>query len=346
MTELQPYQTAKPRSFWKRPEGVTGALFLAGILLAAAYLIISNMAAIVALFSNILYLSLILIGLALLFYVILDRRMRNLVWYMYKSIMRWVTSLFIQIDPIGILKSYVQDLESNLKKLSKQIGSLRGQMRRLQTLTVDNDKEIEYNMLLAQKAKETGQENQLLLASRKAARLKESNQKYEALHEKMTILYRVLSRMYANSEILLEDTKDQVKLKEQERKAIRTSYSAMKNAMDIISGTGSKREMFDAALENIADDLANKVGEMEHFMEMSSSLMESVDLQSGIFEEQGLKMLEEWEKNSSIMLLGGEDFLLEEGDLGKERPSADKIKIDRRKNDREDSSSTYEDLFE
>src|SRR5690625_6972767 len=103
-------------------------------------------------------------------------------------------------------------------------------MRKLKTLTEENEKEIEYNMLLAQKAKEKGQENQVLLASRKAARLQESNQKYADLQEKMTILYRVLSRMYANSEILLEDTKDQVKLKEQERKAIRTSYSAMKNA--------------------------------------------------------------------------------------------------------------------
>src|SRR5690625_2354745 len=217
-------------------------------------------------------------------------------------------------------------------------------MRKSKTLTEENEKEIEYNMLLAQKAKEKGQENQVLLASRKAARLQESNQKYADLQEKMTILYRVLSRMYANSEILLEDTKDQVKLKEQERKAIRTSYSAMKNAMDIISGSGSKREMFDAALENIADDLANKVGEMEHFMEMSASLMNSVDLQSGIFEEQGLKMLEEWEKNSSIMLMGGEDLLLKEGDEDPASSLKDRVKVKREKEDNDDSNRTNDQL--
>jgi hypothetical protein len=33
--------------------------------------------------------------------------------------------------------------------------------------------------------------------------------------------------------------------------------------------------------------------------------MDSVDLQNGVFEEQGLKMLEEWEKKSSLMLLDG-----------------------------------------
>lgn len=345
MTDLQPYN-APPKSFWKRPEGVTGALFLVALLIGATYLVLANMSAIVALASNVLYLSLMLIGLGLLLYVVLDPRMRNLVWYMYKSAMRWITGLFIQIDPIGILKSYVQDLEKNLKKLSRQIGSLRGQMRRLQTLTEENEKEIEYNMLLAQKAKEKGQENQVLLASRKAARLQESNQKYANLQDKMSILYRVLSRMYANSEILLEDTKDQVKLKEQERKAIRTSYSAMKNAMDIISGSGSKREMFDAALENIADDLANKVGEMEHFMEMSASLMDSVDLQSGIFEEQGLKMLEEWERNSSIMLMGGDDMFLKDGEEDPASSQKDPVKLKRKKDDGEESPRSYDDLFE
>jgi hypothetical protein len=107
-----------------------------------------------------------------------------------------------------------------------------------------------------------------------------------------------------NSEILIEDTKDQVKVKEQERKAIRTSHSAMKSAMAIISGDPDKRAMFDAALEHIADDLSSKVGEMERFMEMSANVMDSVDLENGMLEEEGMKMLEEWEKKSNILSLG------------------------------------------
>ena len=35
--------------------------------------------------------------------------------------------------------------------------------------------------------------------------------------------------------------------------------------------------------------------------------MNSIDLQNGVFEEQGLKMLEEYEKNSTLMLLGGKE---------------------------------------
>ena len=57
------------------------------------------------------------------------------------------------------------------------------------------------SLRMAQKAKEKGIQNQMVLASRKAARLKETNQKYSELHSKMEILYRVLTKMYQNSEI-------------------------------------------------------------------------------------------------------------------------------------------------
>ena len=300
-------------------------------------MLVQALPALIALASNVLYLAGMLLVLGAIIYMVLDPKMRNLVWYMYKSVMRWVTGIFVTIDPIGILKNYVEDLEDNLGKMSKQIGALRGQMRKLKTVMEDNDKEINNSMLIAKKAKEQGNEKHMLLNSRKAARLKDSNEKYQALHNKMTILYRVLNKMYQNSEILLEDTKDQVKLKEQERKAIRASHSAMKNAMDIISGSGSKREMFDQALESIADDLANKVGEMERFMEMSSNFMESVDLQNGVFEEEGLKMLEKWEKESTLMLLG-DGKTTDTLDLEPERQ--------REKIERSGESGGYEGLFD
>jgi len=75
--------------------------------------------------------------------------------------------------------------------------------------------------------------------------------------------------------------------------------------MSIIKGDPDRRAMFDQAMEGIADDVANKVGEMEQFMDMSSEFMDSIDLQNGVFEEKGLRMLEEYEKKSTLLLLGG-----------------------------------------
>lgn len=338
-SSFDPPNTQKPKSFWKRPEGVTGLIFLLALLAGAGFLIVTNLPAIVAAMQNVLILALTILVLGAIVYMVLDPRMRTLVGYMYKSVMRKITGMFVTIDPIGILENYVDDLQKNLQKMSTQIGNLRGQIRKLRTLISENNAEIEQNLMIAQKAKEKGIQNQLVLSSRKAARLKETNEKYEALLAKLEILYRVLTKMYQNSEILLEDTKDQVKHKKEERKAIRASHSAMKSAMNVISGDADKRALFDAALEEIADDVAMKVGEMEQFMEMSSNFMESVDLQQGIFEEQGLKMLEEWEEKSTLLLMGGSEKASDSLDLNE--PRREKEPQQRNQDD-----TSYNELFD
>ncbi|HRD79968.1 MAG TPA: hypothetical protein PLL53_04350 [Saprospiraceae bacterium] len=302
-------QDMKPKSFWKRPEGVTGMIFLAALVAGGAYaLSVINLGAI---FANTLYLAGTLAVLGAVVYMVLDPKMRNLVWYMYKSVMRAVTGWFVQIDPVGVLKSYVESLQDNLRKMNKQISQLRGQMHKLQEIIHNNKKQIESNLQLASKARETNKQNVMILKSRQAGRLSESNLKLEDLYRKMEILYRVLTKMYENSQVLMEDIQDQVMVKEQERKAIHASYGAMKSAMSIMSGDPDKRAMFDMAMESIAEDVAGKVGEMEQFMEMSSSFMNSIDLQNGIFEEEGLKMLEKWESEGVSLILGKEkDSLL------------------------------------
>ncbi len=294
----------KSKSFWRRPEGVTGALVLGGLVLGAGLLVSTFLSAIVAFASSVVGLAVTLLVLGAIIYMALDSKARNLISYMYRSAMRAITGLFVQIDPIGILKSYVDDLKDNLRKMNKQITKLRGQMHKLKELIINNQKEIKSNLTQASKARDTDKKAVMILKSRKAGRLKESNVKLEDLYKKMEVMYRVLSKMYENSEILVEDVSDQVKVKEQERKAIRASHSAMNSAMSIINGNADKRAMFDQALEAVADDVSQKVGEMERFMEVSENFMSSIDLQNGVFEEEGMKMLEKWEREGESLLLG------------------------------------------
>ncbi|MCG8802322.1 PspA/IM30 family protein [Tenacibaculum finnmarkense] len=299
-----------PKSFWEKPEGKTGMFFTALLAGGSMYFLYKALPYLINIVENTLHLGLLLAGLGALIYMILDPKMRNLVFYMYKSFMRWITGLFILIDPIGILKSYIDDLKDNLKKMNKQIAVLKGQMRRLQQIMNENKKNINNNLKLASAAKEKDKKGIMILKSRKAGRLRESNLKLDELYRKMEILYRVLTKMYENSEILVEDIEDQVLVKEQERKAIRASHSAMKSAMNIISGNNDKKEMFDRALEAIADDVSMKIGEMERFMEMSNGFMDSIDLQNGIFEEEGLDLLDKWEKEGVSLILGNQKDLL------------------------------------
>lgn len=337
----------KPKSFWSKPEGVTGAIFLVGGLAGLFFAGKTLLPWLFKLATTTLGLVGILAIIGMLIFFALDPKMRNLVSYVYKSVMRWITGIFIQMDPMGILKSYVDDLRGNLKKMTRQIGKLRGQMHKLKEMIYNNQKDIKSNIELAKKARDKNDQPVMILKSRKAGRLKDSNLKLTDLYKRMEVLHKVLSKMRTNSGILLEDIDDQIKLKEQEYQAIKASHSAMTSAMNIIKGDKDKKAMFDQALEVITDDVSNKVGEMERFMDMSESFMNGIDLQNGIFEEEGLKMLEKWERESTSILLGDEkDTLLLDAvktentlDLNSPIEKPEEIPTDR-------SSNQYDHFFE
>lgn len=289
------------KSFFQRPEGVTGIIFLIGMLVGGGLLLNNMLPQLTAMLNDTVSLAIGLGVLATVIFMVLDPKARNLIWYAYKSVMRSITGIFVRIDPISILKSYIEDLEKSLRNLSKQIGALRGQMRQLRGTMDGNKAEIKKNMGIAEQAKHKSDEKNMTIAARKAARLQEANAKYDVLYQKMEVLYRILSKMYENSEIVLEDTKDQVNIKQQEYEAIRSSHSAIQSAMSILKGDPDQRAMFDQALESLATEVSQKVGEMERFMDTSRNLMASIDLQNGVFADEGLRMLEDWEKKSPLL---------------------------------------------
>ena len=89
MTDLN--DTGK-KSFWSRPEGTTGALFILGGLGLLGYAIYTYSGFLLGLIQTTLGLALTLGVLGILIYMILDKRTRTLFSYMYQSIMRKITS--------------------------------------------------------------------------------------------------------------------------------------------------------------------------------------------------------------------------------------------------------------
>ena len=68
-------------------------------------------------------------------------------------------------------------------------------------------------------------------------------------------------------------------------------------------------------------------------MEMSANVMDSIDLQNGVFEEEGMKMLEEWENKSSLML------------PSKEGSSMDKLDLKEIEKPKQSSGGNYDSFF-
>jgi phage shock protein A len=292
-----------PKSFWQRPEGVTGFIFMAGIIFGGGYVLYKLLPYIVSILHNTLYAVILFAALGAVLYILLDPKFRTLIWFIYKSIMRALTSIFVNIDPIGVLETYIENLHKSLSEMDGHISKLKGQTQKLKLIIEKNDKEMKDSLQMAEQAKKAGNMDVVVINTRQYGRLEESNKRFNELLTKMEILYRVLSKMYDNSGYLIKDIENEVRIKKQERDAIRAGYSAMRRAMSIIKGDPDKKMMFDQAMDAIVDDISGKIGEMERFMEVSSSFIESIDLQNGVYEQKGIELLEKMEKEGISLLL-------------------------------------------
>lgn len=295
----------KMKGFWEKPEGTTGMIFAVGLVGVVGFLLWKFLPFIIGLFQNLLHAIILGIVIFAIVYVLVDPRTRNLLFFMYKSVMKKVTGIFIEIDPIGIIENYVDTLKDNLAKINKQISNLRGKIEMLTREIKQNARKMEENFKMVQAAKKSGNKKYAMnakLALKSSGRLDKSNITLKELLVKLEGLYRILNKTHDAAQFLIADIEDEVHVKKQERKAVLAGHSAIKSAMKIINPSDDKKALFDQALEFMAEDIGNKVGDIEHFMEISEDFMNGVDLQNGVFEEEGLALLEQWEESDSALL--------------------------------------------
>jgi hypothetical protein len=296
--------TSNIKSFWSRKEGKFGIVVGAGLIGGGLYLLYKLLPYLIDMTKNAIQLTLLGVVLFVIVYMIMDPQVRNLAWYIYKSIMRGITGLFIQLDPVAIIETYVSHLKKQLASLEEKIMALSGAKTKLNDAIGRAREEMEEQLNLAKTGKKKGIDNaEILVYTNQAGRLDARISKFQALLTKLDTLYRILDKMKKGAKVIILDYQNQVENIKQEREVIRTGFNAFKSAMSILSGDPDKKVLFDQAMEVIQNDISMKAGAMERFVEESAEIMQAIDLQNGAFEEKGMKLLEKWEKEGVPLLL-------------------------------------------
>jgi hypothetical protein len=294
-----------PKSFFDRPEGKFGKWILVLGAIGAAWGLNAVLPWLITLMTNTLHAAALAAVITATVFVVTNKRIQTLASYMFKSAMRAATGLVIEVDPIGILRGYVDDLKKKFVTLETSIEALEGQKRKLRDHIAKNEEIRLHSLNRAKYAHEKQADvKQFKLQARKAGRLKDSNFTLQALLNKMEALSKVLLKMRETSDFVIQDMEDEIQVNEQKYAAIKQAYGAFTAAKKIIRGDPDQKAIFDQALEYLADDYSTKVGEIESFIQMSSGFIQSVDLEHGMVEEDALAQFEEWEKKADLLMLG------------------------------------------
>jgi hypothetical protein len=292
------------KSFFQRPEGKTSIVFMIAAMAGLGYGLYKLMPYVVELLKNTLYAISLAAAIAFFVFVISDKRVRTLASYGWKSLMRFITGLIVEIDPIGILKGYAEDLNARLEEMKKSMASLNGQTVRLKSIIDKNEADRTKSLQIAKQAHDKADmKPAFILQSRQAGRLQKSNITLQALYNKMQAMLKAMRKYYDVSEFTVRDIEGEIEVKTQERAAIKASYGAFTSARKILQGEGDQRALFDQAMEHLADDYAMKIGEIELFMDMSEGFIKTMDLENGVYEQDALDQFEEWERKADKLLI-------------------------------------------
>lgn len=322
--------TQQAKSFWKRPEGKTGALFLAGAGAAAIFFggpfLIALFSTLTTLLGQVIAATVYAAVLALLLIIVTSPRVHTLTKVLFQRSMRWLTGIIIELDPIAIMRSYIEDLTKKQGVIEKSVEDLSGQQNKCEQQIAKNHAQYENEMAKARLAKERGQTTNATISARQAIRLADLNEKrLKPLVIQMQAHLKMLRKYNEVTTVIRTDLQNEIDIVEQQRSMITTSYNAITAAKRIIQGGHDERAMFDQAMEFVANDYSMKLGAIDNFIESSRHFMESMDLQNGVYEEEAMRRLEEWEKQADALLTESADHTLA---LEKQLNSMDQLSAD------------------
>jgi hypothetical protein len=253
--------------------------------------------------ANTLHLIFLLSAIGAICFPLVNPQVRAIASVAFQLFMRKITGLIVKIDPLEILKMKVREMEDNLERMGESITKLKEVIVRLGRKITQNKQTLEQSMQKAAYAKKTGEADQIFLQTRKAGRMQRSNMTLQTLYDKMDGMHRALTKIQKNCAVVIADTKDEIEVTTDEYLATRAAHGAMKSALSVINGNKDKRAIYELAYEEITNDIIAKSADLEQMLDVSNSLMKNIDLDNGMMQEQGMAMIEEWEKKADNWLL-------------------------------------------
>lgn len=287
------------KSFMARPEGKVGTFFSTALLVAGGGATLYYWALIlpflITMAANTLTLAALCGVIGLICVAVIDKRWRNLIAYGYKSFWRFITGVVIELDPIGQMRNFIDKLKSYTEDIDTAMESVRGSIEKLARQIAESESEKDHELKLASQAqKDPNLKSQVVLHSRQASRLAESNATLIPELEKAKVGLTRLVKVREHCDLTILDLQQTVKLKSSERALLLANHKAWSAIRKVMADGGDEREMFDRSIEFLNDDYAKKMGEIEQIVSATKSRMESQDLEKGILDDGALKLLDDW----------------------------------------------------
>lgn len=292
-------------SKWEKPGGTTGMIVL-GVIVGA---IVINITPIMNFIAAACASTLSAIGMAaalfLVLYCLFDPRIRNIGSTIYFMIMRKIEGLLVDYDPISIVKRKIMQMNKKIQEITDNMGKLRGLIDKSEKRIQDKKKQCDHDFQLLNKYKETGKAQDAAVYERQVTRLTEVIKNSEARLIQSKQWYEIMGKLKHQAELTVLDATNEVNERVEEWEMIKAQHKAFTSIVGIINGKDDQFSLFTRAMDHMADDISQKLGEMSFIIEETGGLMSKIDMDNLVMSDKANALLAQYNSGGlDAVLLG------------------------------------------
>lgn len=312
----------KGKSPWEKPGGTLAKVTLVAMIAGAGYALYKFLPDLIALTQNLLTLTALVGVLALIFFLIMNDTSRNFFKNLYFVIMRKLTGLIVEIDPIAIVKGKIKDMKNRLVKIEEGITKMRGIHVKNEKALEANKRDLEESLKKLQILQKQNKMEESGLLQRHISQLDESVKKRTLNFEKSKQMIDILTKVKKSAEIKVKYTEEEIKLKEEDYELMKANHKALSSIKSLINPQTD--DAFDMAMEKMDTDITLYIGEMDEFLE--SGVIDDINLDNALSSVKSQAILDKYNKGGFDAILGEHKEALKlDSNLGKLQESSNKL---------------------
>lgn len=292
-------------SKWEKPGGTTGMIVLGVVVGAIAINITPIMNFIAAACASTLSAIGMAAALFLVLYCLFDPRIRNIGSTIYFMIMRKIEGLLVDYDPISIVKRKIMQMNNKIQEITDNMGKLRGLIDKSEKRIQDKKKQCDHDFQLLNKYKEAGKAQDAAVYERQVARLTEVIKNSETRLIQSKQWYEIMGKLKHQAELTVLDATNEVNERVEEWEMIKAQHKAFTSIVGIINGKDDQFSLFTRAMDHMADDISQKLGEMSFIIEETGGLMSKIDMDNLVMSDKANALLAQYNSGGlDAVLLG------------------------------------------
>lgn len=281
---------------WQRPGGNLGKIVAVLAAAGACVGLYKILPFLITMTENIITLS-ALIGVVLaIIFLITNKKFRTLFSNIYFSIMRSLTGLVIEIDPIAIVEGKVLEMKKKIQNVNKLLGDIQGLNIQNERKLIAKMADLETNLQKLDILQKKGKMQEAQVTMNKVGREKIAIENQKRRLDDSKAWLQILKELKHAAELQVEDTEDAVNAKKEEYESIRAQHKAFSSIKSILSGSPEEVENFTMAMEYMESDISNKLGEMTTIIEETGGIIDQITLDNEISSAKASALLDKYRK--------------------------------------------------